>query len=290
MTTSLRLDRRRFAEIFGISVLLSTQTLQASEGIASDLRQLLSEQEIRSLPTKWTKLENETYFSYKREVKFNGEWRFAGYVLPIGKATNQAVKPRKNFIDPRVVPQEIRGFVVTVGASEDDSDVQDFRPPSYLPDDVLPRTPRLAAKQVDSKPQRKATQPMATDSRHSLRWCRTDHVLGSPGPAPQARAEAHLRFDQQRTRDATFSRALRILGSYPDHNALYLSCLKVNSNWGALGDYPFSLPTSRLYQYTARSNSASVRAPMRVTCFGAVSPELGPGFHEDCIEAISLRR
>ena len=134
MTTSLRLDRRRFAELFGIGVLLSTETLLAGEDVASDLRQLLSEEEIRSLPTKWTKLETGTSLSYKREVKFNGEWRFAGFTLPIRKATNQAVKPRKNYLDPRVVPKEIRGFEVTVSASADDSDVQDFRPPSNLPD------------------------------------------------------------------------------------------------------------------------------------------------------------
>lgn len=137
MSVNSRLNRRRTAAIIGSSLLLPWSAAQADEAPPVDLTDLLSEEQIRSLPTKWTMVETVEFVSYRREVKYNGVWHFAGITLPVCKATRQAVKPDKHHLDPRLVPKDIRGFEVTISPVTDDSDVTGFRPPSHLPDEAL---------------------------------------------------------------------------------------------------------------------------------------------------------
>jgi hypothetical protein len=59
-------------------------------------------------PTHWTAAKNETWQWYERETFVDGRWTLTGITTPINRETGKPYEEQKGYLDPSLVPAEMR--------------------------------------------------------------------------------------------------------------------------------------------------------------------------------------
>ena len=112
-SSHFRLTRRRFAFWVGMGLFSLSEKLQADvldDFAAAAMHRMEPTLKTKPLstPLHWTGAENSSWRWFERENLIDGKWILTGITTPVNKQTGERVKGRKNYIDERLVPDEVR--------------------------------------------------------------------------------------------------------------------------------------------------------------------------------------
>jgi len=93
-------------------------------------------------PTHWRAANDETWQWYERENFRNGRWFVTGRTTPINRKTGLPYEGQKGYLDPSLVPFELR--VWDENRDVDDADVKDTDEPNAKPGEHLASAARRA--------------------------------------------------------------------------------------------------------------------------------------------------
>ena len=113
------MTRRRFAFWLGMGLFWIARKLRAEaidEFAATLMRRTEETDNIPSQPAtlstsspeRWWRAENNDWRWYQREIQTDGEWKRSGITTPINKTTGQPYTGKTGYLDPALVPEDVR--------------------------------------------------------------------------------------------------------------------------------------------------------------------------------------